>query len=317
MIEVSAKRPKLTRKFFAVGALAAALFFLGYSLYKNWRELQTYQWHFDPLYLMLAVIALLLAFVSNVVGWALIIKRLGGPTSLRKNTEIYCLAAHGKRLPGLVWYVAGRAFLYERENVPVSTTVQGSLWEMLLHVLTGLTIYALFWPFYQGAQQITLFFVAAIPVGLLALSPPVFRRLFRWFRRDQSSGQIIQIDWRSKALWFGVYLLGWLAGGSILFFLIGAVSFVSLELLPACWGFVALSSVISILTFFLPGGIGAREVSLSLLLGAYMPISVAVSLALLFRIWILVGETILLIVVWSVIQSRFLDWIRAITQRGY
>jgi len=101
-----------------------------------------------------------------------------------------------------------------------------------------------------------------------------------------------------------VYLLGWLAGGSILYFLAGAVSVVSVSLLPACWGFVALSGVISALTFFLPGGVGAREVSLSLLLSYYIPLPVAIALAVLFRVWILVGETVLLVIFWGIARSR-------------
>jgi hypothetical protein len=132
--------------------------------------------------------------------------------------------------------------------------------------------------------------------------------------RVQRETKVIQIYWYDKVLWFVIYLLGWLAGGSILYFLAKSVSPVSLAFLPACWGFVALSGVVGTLAFFLPGGVGAREISLSLLLSSYIPLSVAIALALLFRVWILVGETILLAFFWSVTKSRF--WNR-LTRKDY
>jgi hypothetical protein len=267
----------------------------------------------------LAAAALFLAFLSNVGGWALIIGRLGGSRSFRKNAEIYCLAAHGKRLPGLFWYVAGRAYLYEREAIPVSVTVQSSVWEMVLLLLSGLTVYAAFLPFYPEIRYASFdyFLLAAIPLLLITLSSSAFQRLLRWLRRGQEETKTTQIGKRDKVLWFTVYSLGWLAGGSILYFLARAVSPVSLSLLPACWGFVALSGVIGAMAFFLPGGMGAREVSLSLLLSSYIPLPVAIALALLFRVWILVGETVLLALLWSATKSRLWDYLNRLTQKGY
>jgi len=116
---------------------------------------------------------------------------------------------------------------------------------------------------------------------------------------------MVRVGWGDKLLWFSVYVLGWITGGAILYFLAGSISEVSLTFLPACWGFVALSGVISTLSFFLPSGLGIREVSLSLLLSSYIPLPVAIALSILFRIWILTWETILLFLLWGTIKSRF------------
>jgi uncharacterized membrane protein YbhN (UPF0104 family) len=310
---------RLAKRLIAAAVLAASALFLGYNLYRNWQDLKGYHWEFHYPYLLLAVFALIVTFVSNIAGWVLIIERLGGPRSFRKNAEIYCLAAHGKRLPGLFWYVAGRGYLYEREGIPVSVTVQASLWEMVFQMLAGLTLYMVFWPLYQETNYGFLNYVllAAIPLLLLTFSPSVFRRVLQRVGRDQSEAKVIQLEWRDKLLWFFVYLAGWLTGGSILYFLAKSVSSVSLALLPACWGFVALSGVVSVVSFFLPGGAGVREISLSLLLSSYIPLYVAIALALLFRVWILLGETILLIFVWSASKSTLWDRIGDLTQTDY
>ncbi len=306
MIQALKAKSRLIKQVVAAAVLGASLLFFGYSLYKNWRELASYHWHLNVFYLLGAAVALLLTFISNVGGWAAIIQRLGGPADLRKNVEVYCLAAHAKRLPGLVWYVAGRAYLYQNEGVPVAVIVQGSLWEMALLVLSGLTIYGVFQPFYWASRHVyfNYLLLAMIPISLVVAFPSVFQRILPWLWHDWHTEHLVQVSSGNKALWIGIYLLGWIAGGSILYFLMGAVSPVSLSLLPICWGFVALSGVISVFAFFLPGGVGIREISLALLLSDYIPWSVAVALALLFRVWIMVGETALLILFWSMTQSR-------------
>jgi glycosyltransferase 2 family protein len=315
----SQKRSKMIKRLMIIVALMASALFMGYNLYTNWKKLCDYHWRFDFYYLFLATVALVLAFMSNVGGWSFIINRLGGTSSFRENMEIYCLAAHGKRIPGLVWYVAGRIYLYERVGVPASVTVQASLWEIILQMLSGLAIYIVFWPLYREGQyrSFNYFLLAAIPLLLLTFSPTAFKHLLRRVRQIKWERKIVQVDWSVKTFWFIIYFLGGLAGGSILYFLTKAVSSATpSSLLPVCWGFVALSGAISSLTFFLPSGAGVREVSLSLLLSSYVPLPVAIALSLLFRVWILVGETILLVLLWSAIKGY--SWgFRQIIQKDY
>ena len=303
---MSETQKKLTKRTIAGLTVAAVSVFFSYNLYSNWQALRNYNWIFNYSYLLLASAAMFLTFMSNIVGWGLIVKRLGGPSSFLKNTEIYCLAAHSKRLPGLVWYVAGRAYLYEREAIPISVVVQSSVWEMVLLLLSGLVVYGGFLPFYRKSQYVSFNYllIVIIPLLLLTVFPALFQRVLRYLKPKESGIQIVRVGWRDKLLWFSVYVLGWIAGGAILYFLAGSVSEVSLSLLPACWGFVALSGVLSTLSFFLPSGLGVREVSLSLLLSSYIPLPVAIALSVLFRIWILIWETALLFLLWGVIKSR-------------
>ena len=305
---ISRDQVQFIKRLLAITILIASTLFLAFTVYTNWKELRGYQWEFNYSYLLLAAFALLIAFFSNVLGWGLIVEHLGGPSDFAKNAEIYCIAAHGKRLPGSFWYVAGRAYLYEKEAVPAAIILQGSLWEITFQLLSGLIIYGMFLPLYREIRYASFnhyLLLITIPLLLLILSPSIFRMLLRHLSRGQREIKISQVHWHNKALWLFIYLLGWLAGGGILYFLTGSVSSISLDFLPACWGFVALSGVVSTLAFFLPGGIGVREISLSLLLSSYVPLSVAIMLALLFRVWTLVGETILLAAFWSVSKSRF------------
>jgi hypothetical protein len=65
---------------------------------------------------------------------------------------------------------------------------------------------------------------------------------------------------------------------------------VPLAYLPAVASFLVISGVISHLAFFIPAGLGIREVSLSLLLSAYVPFGIAVVIALVFRLWMTLSE---------------------------
>jgi glycosyltransferase 2 family protein len=293
---------KLLERAIKVLVLIVVISFVGYTIYTNWQILLTYEWDFNYAYLFLAALAMILTFSSNVIGWAVIAQQLGGPQALLKNVEIYCLAAHSKRLPGLFWYVAGRAYLYERESIPISVVIQGSLWEMSLLLLSGLVVYMAFLPFYCKLQYQAFNYIllAIIPLLLIVLSQTTFDHVLKLLS-PKKKNKIVKVAWEHKLLWFMIYVIGWLAGGLMMYFLAKSLlSSVSLSFLPACWGFVALSGVVSAFAFFLPGGIGIREISLSLLFEKYLPLSVAMMLSILFRVWILVGETLLLVIFWAI-----------------
>ena len=58
----------------------------------------------------------------------------------------------------------------------------------------------------------------------------------------------------------------------------------SLRHLSDCVGIMTFASVVGFLAFLVPAGLGVREATLSLLLSAYVPSSVAVGIALTHRV---------------------------------
>jgi len=52
--------------------------FVGLAVYRNWAELQQYDWHADVRYLALAVVAFPLAYLPTVWCWHWIVRRISG-----------------------------------------------------------------------------------------------------------------------------------------------------------------------------------------------------------------------------------------------
>ncbi len=287
-----------------------SLLFLGYRVYASWDELNPSQWRLNPWYLVSAALALLIAFFLNASTWSLVVRSRGARSGFKKNLEIFCIASIARRLPGAIWQITGRVLLYQQEGIPGQVILQGSVWEIIIQVLSALAVFGVFLPWYGAAIPPIVNYIWLLLLLLLpfAIKPSLLDGVFRsFFRRTDSQFALEgQVESRDVLVWFSVYFASWISGGLILYFISQAFYVgVNLSLLPVLCGFVALSGVVGICVSAIPGGLGLREVSLSVLLAHYLPGPVAVSAAIVFRLWILVGEAVYALLVLLMMRSGF------------
>ena len=288
------------------------MLFLGYQVYIGWDQVQPEHWQLALWNLVPAAVALLVAFLLNATMWNLVIRSHGVRLTFKKNLEIFALTSMARRLPGAVWQLAGRIALYRQDGISGLAPLQGSIWEILVQALTALAVFQVFLPWYRSlvppfAGYLWIILVVFLP---LSLRPSLLSQALRWIQRQFGLRWRVesQVQSRDVWVWFLLYFASWINGGLILYFLLRALyADVGVSWLPALCGFVALSGMIGICVSAIPGGLGLREVSLSMLLGHYMPASVAVGAAVVFRLWVLGGETLYALLALSVIhldQSR-------------
>src|SRR5690606_34632073 len=110
-----------------VGLVSAA--YLSWTAASNWSALAEYSWRFDLAPLAGAGVAYAVAFAAGVVSWNLILRRVGFHGDLFGNARVYCLSALMKHLPGGLWYVLGRVYLYEQRGITRTITVQSTAYE--------------------------------------------------------------------------------------------------------------------------------------------------------------------------------------------
>jgi hypothetical protein len=235
-----------------------------------------------------------MALALSVFAWHGIMHRLAGVSSIRLNTKLYVYSLAAKRLPGLVWYVGSRLYLYQQEQVPNTLTSVGILLEIALMILSGVLVFLASMPFSQ------LDFLAGgspwLLLGLLPLLVVVFRPgLLLWLinailQRLERPPLHLPIRWSHSIPWMLLYAGSWLAGGLLLFFLTWTVHPLTVSALPGVIGIVALTGALRLIAFFIPGAWGIQEVSLSLSLGPYLPLPIALGVSLLFRLWVIVSE---------------------------
>lgn len=276
----------------------ACLSFLGYRMYTNWGVLSTYSWEIRALPLALSFSVYTLELGLATLGWNSIMARLAGLAEFRKNLKIYWSANLGKLLPGTVWYIGGRAYLYEQEGVAKTLTAMNSVLELLLLVLGGAVVTLFFLPFLAVSKWLEnpLVLAALVPLGLVLVHPWSIRCLWRRVGRAET---VESLRWRDTLAWLTIYAGVWIGGGLVLFCAVNVFYPLPLARLPQVISIWALSELTTYVSLVSPGGLGLREVALSILLGYYVPAPIAVVIALAVRIGLIVYEAF-----WAVIALK-------------
>ncbi len=288
----------------ALVVAVASFLFLGFGLYRNWQELAQYEWSMDYRYLLASSAIYPLSFLLIASVWSQVIGRLGGFSDYCGNLEIYCASGLAKYIPGTFWYVLGRAYFYEKKGIAKSLTALGSLWELALAAFSGLVVYL---PLMLYARQaytgpLNYLLLLLVPLGLVVLHPAGFRGVLERVLKERARNVGV-IRGRDSLAWTALYALAWLLGGLAFYLQTRMIFPLPVAHLPAAASFLVISGVISHLAFFIPAGLGIREVSLSLLLSTLVPFGIAVVIALVFRLWMTVSEVFWAVVVLLVCRN--------------
>jgi hypothetical protein len=281
---------------------------MGYLVYRNWPQLREYRYHLREHYPLIVLSFLLYpaGFVPTAIGWHKIMKIVGGPSVFKVNARIFCYSCLARRVPGGVWHIAGRAVLNKEHGVPHSLTVLGSALEWTLMVMSGLLIYLLTTLLtvsrntVDGGLSPGVALVLLLPL-LILLSPPVINRMLR-FALKKWHGQVYQDISPVDILGLmSAYAVAWIAGGVLLYILIGALYPLAVTMLPAVIGAWAGASAMGLIAAYLIQGLGVREVTLAAILSVFMPLPVAIVTSVLFRLVLTAGE-----VVWPLVWAWLL-----------
>lgn len=248
------------------------------------------RWQF--VVLAFAVYTLTLALVTQV--WASIMNTLGTSLPFTHHLRNYVFSNLAKRIPGTIWYIAGRGYLYQREGIPAALVTVASSLEFGVAVLSGILVslvFALPQMLARHTNNLLIVIVAILCIG--AVQP----RFIRWLLNKLHVEQKQAVGYPQLLAWIATYSLAWILTGVIVFELTNALTPLPLSDLPTVIGSYSLAGVISSAFFFFPSNLGVTEVSLSLLLTQVMPASFAVIVAVLTRVattlfevlWVLAG----------------------------
>lgn len=280
---------------------------LGYLVYSQRQALLQYDWQFrpGPIILSFGLFSLTLLAASLVWGW--IMNNLGSPISYWTHVRLYFITHVSRRIPGSLWYVAGRAYLYRQEGIDVRLTSLASAVEYALILVSGLLSCLLFSFSLLLAQGVSPYLLAGfLVVGLAGLHPRILRQIFRLFRVD-----IGRLPFKAVLGWLVAYIGIWILGGMSLFAVATAIYTLplgSMGLVVSSW---MLSGLLSSLFMFMPSNMGVTEVSLSLLLSQVIPPGLAVVVAIAARICF-TGYEFIWAMLWLIFPKVFK---RALTQK--
>jgi len=243
--------------------------------------------------LVLALALVLLGLSCTGVLWLRIMAALGGRLPLLDGSATFFVGQLGKYIPGSVWSLGAQAQLAGRYAVPPRATVTAGLVFLGYHLVTGVAVGAVAcvcgwvdapWPGWVS--------VLALVLSVLALLPPVVRRLAR-----RLGGRELQLGWVDTAVVVALMLATWSAYAAALVLLSPDRSWSDVLALGAAF---AIAYAVGVVVIAAPAGVGAREALFVALLTPVLGVAEATALALLARVVHTVADGLLAASWWAV-----------------
>lgn len=278
------------------------LFFFGLALYSLAPDIATYRWQFDPFYLAVASVLIIVRGPLGAYGWWSIVRQLGYKLPWWRSVRIVFHSSFAGFVPGGMWHAVSRVYLAEKEGLPKGITALSVFLESALNMF-GAAVVAplslLVWPDFP--LSITLIMLGAM-LGFI-LQPNVMFKALNWLlvrlKREPVEVYMRPLD-MLRLLW--PYALNWVLFGIMSFALVAALyPQLPISQAPALAGVFTAAWLVGYLAIFVPQGIIVREgIIIGFLTGALgLPVPVAAAAAVLSRLWSMLG-----VFLWGAISSR-------------
>jgi len=284
---------KIIKRILQVLLIVVVFYFLARNLYLNWNKIVQYDWNINYYFLAYSFLLLMVGSFLIALGWNLILRVLGGKLGYKRALKIFFITDLAKYVPGKVWTIVGKVYLCAKEGIPIAKTSASVVIQPLIQVIAGILMFLLSLPFWtktSGFMSRLYLFLPLIPIGLILLHPAIMTKPLNFVLTRLKQKPIeLNIKYRDilliLLLWCGL----WILTGVASYFLIISIYPFPVSQLPVVIGIFSIAGISQFLT---PSGIGVLEGVLTVLLGLYLPVHIAIFIALLTRVWKTVTELV-------------------------
>jgi uncharacterized membrane protein YbhN (UPF0104 family) len=248
--------------------------FASWYLWRQWRQASAVPLRvsIDPIRLAAATLIVLATYLLLVEVWRRVLAQYGRAVPLRDAARVWFISNLGKYVPGKVWQVTTMTVMLARLDVPVATAAGASAVITIANVAAGFALLvAVGMPSLRavaGAHEAAVRVAALVLLVALLAAPFLMRVLSAVASRVLRRPFRLTIPLRAAWLSVAGCALAWLLYGIAFQLFVRSL----LGVAGASWlAYVAaytLSYLVGYLALFAPGGIGARELTLSYLLVA-------------------------------------------------
>lgn len=285
------------RTIFMIAALAAAV----WAVVANWDEVRAALERL-PMWVPALGMAVSLLFVGlTMMAWRFILNDVGPAVHRRTASRIFFVSQVAKYLPGGVWNFVAAAEMGADHKISKRRSVSVLMVSMLVSIVTGLALASL--AVVAGPDNLLRDYwwvLVALPAFIAILTPPVLNRLvngmLRLLKREP-----LERDLSPDGLYRSVpfSFLSWIVAGIQVWLLLGGLGYgFDIEMFLLSMGGYALAWTVGFLVFFVPAGVGIREVVLGAVLGTTVAAGDVVVVVLLSRILFTVAD-----VCWGLLAS--------------
>ena len=254
--------------------------------------------HFSPFY-VIAIIAAQLVFwlIYSVLWRRLIICVAFKDITLWESFRQLNLLNIGKYLPGKIWGVIARGASLSDKGVTATSAIVATCIEQTLVLHSAVVVSAiLFASLHPSWATTTPALLSMMTLGLGSLLLKFAFQLYLYLIKPNANvidAQEIRLVSTFTYLKFALgHCLGWIVNG-VLFASIYHAFFDVSPTLQLLYNLILANTIgvtLGFLAIFAPGGIGVREAATSGILTLVMPFEDAVMLAVLFRLWLLLTD---------------------------
>ena len=286
-------RRRLVIRLVQTAIVAATIYFLAAYLRRSWDSIEDFDWTFDAGWLVASGVVFLLFYFAQAGFWWLLLHGCGAPSPFWPAASVWGKSILARYVPGNVFMFVGRAWMSHSRGLPVERVTAAMVYEQALGVGGALLAVAVLFPFWEYRPEITALSLLAIPVLVALMHPRIFGPLAGWALRLLHRPPLeVTLGFGAVLGMLCLFAAGWLVAGTGAWLLARAITGLGVDDLPLVIVAYALAYVAGMVAFFIPSGIGVREAVLTASLSKELPGGVALTWALLLRLWVTAVELV-------------------------
>ena len=295
--EIVSNKPKKIFQFIYVLLVIIALI---YFFVKAYIDLKDQTFSIDYIFLIISFILYICAFIIMVAGWSVITKKVGVNISLKKTWKYWVYSQMGKYIPGKIWMVTSRAYMYKKENVLIRDISYLFILENLMAITSAGLFGVISLAFIKSSGSITWIVIASLMIitGVIFIKSNLIHFVLNKLLKIMKKGELREFNFSNFDLLsiFSVYIFQWLFIISAFYFFVTAFADIGIHQLFYVSTAITLAATLGLIAVFAPAGLGVREVTLVGILSNLMPYSLTIIISISFRVFATIVELIMFLI---------------------
>ena len=285
---MSMRGSQAVKRILQTAVVAAIIVFLVRSVAANWDRVREFDWSLDPGFLVLSVALFIVSYAMLPWIWSRVLKATGYSIGFGLAWNIYFYSNLAKYIPGKIWTILGVSYVAGKYGIPPRASAASAVFAQLYSLLSSIVFFSVLCILTEFRTDIAgIAWLVPVVLALLTASlfpEPLERAANAVLRRLGKQELDVAFSTRDAVRFMFLYLLWWGFTGIAFGLFVASVAGWGQVNVFLAGGMFALAYAAGFLALIAPGGIGVREGVLALLLGSYLPVSVAIVIAALARL---------------------------------
>lgn len=297
------------KKIFSAIFVSIIFIFLLINIWQNRVSVLSIPWNFNLITVTLLILSLIGVFVSSTISWHLLTLSMGINVPFKVNFKIWMISNISRLVPGTIWQYLSRVYLLEKIGISKDQSVIVIVLESILNITAASILFFVTLPFWQLPETLKMYqgwlwgFLIP-PLFLFLLTNKkfinmIFSIMLKITGKNIAIKNISVIPLKLLIPLTIAFATRFITTGLVLFCILLITESIPQNAWVVIIGIFSFSWIAGYLSILSPGGLGVVEISLATLLSAYIPFTLGAAIAIVFRLLLLAGEALFLLLALS------------------